>query len=101
MLDKMKQLYSLQKQAREMQKELKNIEIEAQGLNGLITIVVNGEIHIEKVTIHESLLETGKKRELERGLEETLREALGKAQGIAAEKSKEMMKALNIDLPGM
>ncbi len=101
MLDKMKELYQLQKQAREMQKELRDTEIEAVGANGNITVVVNGEIHLQKITIADALIDVSKKRDLERGLEDTLREALSKAQAIAAEKSKAMMKSMNIDLPGL
>lgn len=101
MLDKMKQLYQLQKQAREMQKELKETEIEAQGMNGAITVVINGELRIQTITIDERVIEPTKKRELERGLEDTLREALSKAQAIAAERSRAMMKSMNIDLPGL
>lgn len=101
MLDKMKQMYQLQKQAREMQKALRETEIEAQGRNDWVTAVVNGELHVESITIAEAALEVSKKRDLERELVETLREALQKAQAIAAEKSKEMMKAMNIDLPGL
>lgn len=101
MLDKMKQLYQLQKQARDMQKELRDTEIEAQSVSGLVTIVMNGELKVERITIDESLLAPEKKRELEQSLMDTMREALTKAQAIAAEKSKEMMKAMNIDLPGM
>ena len=101
MLDKMKQLYQLQKQAREMQKVLRDTEIEAQGRRNWVTVVVNGELHVESVRIAEAALEPTNKRDLERELEETFREALQKAQAIAAEKSKEMMKAMNIDLPGL
>ena len=101
MLDKMKELYQLQKQAREMQKELKEIEIEAQSRDGLITIVLNGELRIEKITLDETLLQPAKKRDLERSLEETLREGLSQAQKIAAEKSQAMMKAMGVNLPGM
>ncbi|MEK7461085.1 MAG: YbaB/EbfC family nucleoid-associated protein [Patescibacteria group bacterium] len=101
MLDKMKQLYQLQKQARDMQKVLRDTEIEAQGRRGWVTVVVNGELHVESVTINEAALVPDNKRDLERELEESFREALQKAQAIAAEKSKEMMKAMNIDLPGL
>ena len=101
MLDKMKQVYQLQKQAREMQKALRDTEIEAQGRRGWVTVVVNGELHVESVTLAEEALAAAHKRDLERELEETFREALQKAQAIAAEKSKEMMKAMNIDLPGL
>jgi len=101
MLDKMKQLYQLQKQAREMQKELRDTEIEAQNVNGLVTVIMNGELKVERISVDEALLQPEKKRELEHALTETMREALTKAQAIAAEKSKAMMKAMNIDLPGM
>jgi DNA-binding protein YbaB len=101
MLDKMKQLYQLQKQARDMQKVLRDTEIEAQGRRNWVTVVVNGELHVESVVIDEAALAPANKRDLERELEETLREAFQKAQAIAAEKSKEMMKAMNIDLPGL
>ena len=101
MLDKMKQVYQLQKQAREMQKVLRDTEIEAQGRRGWVTVVINGELHIDKILIDEAALATDHKRDLERELEETFREALQKGQAIAAEKSKEMMKAMNIDLPGL
>lgn len=101
MLDKMKQLYQLQKQARDMQKVLRDTEIEAVGRRGWVTAVVNGELHIDRITLADEALSTDQKRDLERELVETLREALTKAQAIAAEKSKEMMKAMNIDLPGM
>jgi DNA-binding YbaB/EbfC family protein len=101
MLDKMKQVYQLQKQAREMQKALRDTEIEAEGRKNWVTVVVNGELHVESITISEEALAPGQKRDLERELLETLREALQKAQAIAAEKSKEMMKAMNIDLPGL
>ena len=101
MIDNMKQMYQLQKEARDMQKELQDTEIEAKSLNGLVTVVVNGEMKVEEVSIDVSLFDPAKKHEVERLLKDTLREAMHKAQGIAAEKSKAMMKAMNMDIPGL
>lgn len=100
MLDKMKQLYDMQKKAKQIQKELKETEIEATSANGGVTVVFNGEIHIVDVKIDESLLAPEKKRELEQELKNTVAQAISKAQAIAAEKAKAMMGDMGINLPG-
>lgn len=99
MLDKARDLYKLQKQARAIQKELKDTEVEASGADGEVTVVFNGEIHLVDIKIGESMLETGKKRELEAALKKTISEAISRAQGIAAEKAKDLMGGFK--LPGM
>lgn len=101
MLDKMKQMYQLQKQARELQKELRETEIEAKGAQGLVTVVLNGELKIQSINIDPSLLDMHKKRELESALVDSLREGLAQAQQIHAEKSQAMMKEMGIDIPGL
>ncbi len=100
MLDKMKQLYDMQKKAKQIQKELKETEIEAKSADGGVTVVFNGEIHILNVTIEEALLAPEKKRELEQAIKNTTAQAISKAQAIAAEKAKSMMGDMGINLPG-
>lgn len=99
MLDKAKQLYDLQKKAKAMQKELKDTEIEAQSADGRVTVVFNGEMHLVDIKIDESLL--GDKNELEKKLKNTISEGIQRAQGVAAEKTKEIMKDMNLNIPGM
>lgn len=101
MLDKMKQLYQLQKQAREIQKELKDTEIEARSADGAVSVVFNGEMHIVDVRITEAMLAPDKKRELEQTLVKVVGEAVSKAQGLAAEKTKDVMKSMGVNIPGM
>lgn len=101
MLDQMKQLYGMQKKARQIQKELKETEIEAQSSDGAVSVVFNGEIRIIEVVINESLLAPEKKRELEQAVKNTVAQAISKAQAIAAEKAKGMMGDMGIKLPGM
>lgn len=101
MMDKMKQLYDMQKKAKQIQKELKDTEIEAKSADGGVTVVFNGEIHIVEVSIDESLLSPEKKHQLEQDVKNTVAQAISKAQAIAAEKAKSMMGDLGINLPGM
>lgn len=99
MFDKAKQLYDLQKKARAIQKELKDTEVEAKAANGMVSVVFNGEQHIQSVEIDESLLRSENKRELEKALQQCIAEAVSRAQGLAAEKMKVIAGDLNI--PGM
>jgi DNA-binding YbaB/EbfC family protein len=99
MLDKAKQLWDLQKKARAIQKELKETEVEAKAANGLITVVFNGEQHVQSIEINETLLSPEHKRDLEKSLQQAIAEALSRVQAIAAEKMKAIAGDLNI--PGM
>jgi len=101
MLDKMKQLYQLQKQAKTVQKELRDTEIEAKSADGEILVVVNGEQKIVEIKIGENYLSVDKKSELESALLKVAQEASEKAQQIAAEKSKDMMKGMGLNIPGL
>lgn len=99
MFDKAKQMYELQKKAREIQKELKNTEVEAKAANGLVTVVFNGEQHIQSIDIDQSLLKSENKNDLEKALQQAVAEAISRVQAIAAEKMKAIAGDLNI--PGM
>lgn len=97
--DKAKQLYELQKKARAIQKELKETEVEAKAANGLVSVVFNGEQHIQEVSIDESLLTAENKKDLEKALQQAIAECISRVQAIASEKMKVIAGDLNI--PGM
>jgi DNA-binding YbaB/EbfC family protein len=99
MLDKAKQMWDLQKKARAIQKELKETEVEAKAAGGLVTVVFNGEQHLQSVDIAEAMLTPEKKRELEKALQQAISESISRVQAIAAEKMKAIAGDLNI--PGM
>ncbi|PIS07163.1 nucleoid-associated protein, YbaB/EbfC family [Candidatus Berkelbacteria bacterium CG06_land_8_20_14_3_00_43_10] len=101
MLDKMKQLYQLQKKAKEIQKELKETEIEARSTDGEVTVVYNGEQHLVDIAIAEDMLSPQKKKELEQLIIKVSGEAMSKAQALAAEKTKDVMKDMGMNIPGM
>lgn len=99
MFDKAKQLYDLQKKARGIQKELKDTEIEASAYDGQVRVRFNGEQHVLGVSIDESLVAEGKKRDLEKALQQAIAEAISKSQSLAAEKMKVI--ASNLNIPGL
>ena len=99
MFDKARQLYDLQKKARAIQKELRDTEVEAKAAGGAVTVVFNGEQHIQEVLIDESMLAPAKKQELEKALQQAIAECVSRVQAVAAEKMKTIAGDLNI--PGM
>lgn len=97
-MSKFSDAMGLVKQAKKIQKELKNTEIEAASKDGLVRVVFNGEQHIKSVTIDESLLTASNKQHLEKELINVISQAISKSQAIAAEQMKEVAGSLN--LPG-
>lgn len=88
----------LVKKAKEIQRELKNTEIEAVSKDGQVKVVFNGEQHIKQIEISEALLDKTKKWELERELINVIGQAISKSQAVAAEQMKAVAGDLN--LPG-
>jgi len=89
-MDKAKDLYKLQKQAKQIKNELKNIHIEAE-TDG-VTVTVDGEQHFMEVKIDESILGDAKK--LSKAFIDASNKAIKKSQLIGAEKMKSVMGGL-------
>ena len=97
MFDQAKMLWK----ARQVQKELKNTEIEAKSNDGQVRAVVTAEMHVKEIEIDESALKSENKRNLEKTLQNTISQALSRAQGLAADKTRAVMKDMNLNIPGM
>lgn len=95
MFDKAKNLYKLQKQAREIKEKLKNTHIEAE--NEGVVVVINGEQEVVEVRLADEALQDKKK--LENNLLSCMNKAVKKSQQIGAELMKDIMGDMN--LPGM
>lgn len=94
MFDKMKDLYKLQKQAKEIKKKLAKTHIEAEQ-DGII-VIINGEQEVIEVKISE---EAKMDSNLEANLVKCFNKAVKKAQQIAADMMKDVMGDMN--LPGL
>jgi len=94
MFGQMKDMYKIQKQAKEIKKELSRLHIEAE-VEGII-VTINGEQEIVDVKIPEAMRTSPK---LEKLLIEAFNKAMKKAQSIAAEKMKGVMDQMGLNFP--
>lgn len=88
MFDQAKDLYKLQKQAKQIKDELANIHIEST--EGGVKIVINGEQHVISVNIDINFYQ-GNTTQMEKDLVIAMNKAIKKSQSIAAEKMKDIM----------
>lgn len=95
MFGKAKDLYAMQKEARAMQKQMKQLRVEGESDDELLKIVMNGIQEIEDIEIHSDLLGVENKNDLVKALKQAWKVAQKNLQ-------KEMMKDLDMDkLKGM
>lgn len=92
-MDQAKNMYKLQKQAKQIKKELKNIHIEAEA-DGIV-VVIDAEQNFIDVRIPEALGDDLKR--ISKAFVEAANKAVKKSQTIAADKMKDVMG----DLGGM
>lgn len=93
----MKDLYKLQKQAKQIKKKLKNIHIEAEE-NGF-KITINGEQEPISVEISDEAMNDKKK--LEEAVLNAIKKGMKKAQEVAAVNMKDIMGEMGMNIPGM
>ena len=86
-MDQAKDLYKLQRQAKQIKKELKNIHIEAEA-DGVV-ITANGEQNFLECIIPEAL--AGDNKRVSKAVIEAANKAIKKSQAIAADKMKDVM----------
>lgn len=89
MFGKVRDVYKLQKQAKEIKKELANIHIEAE--TDTILVTVNGEMEMVSVKIPPEMLTSENAEKIQNALVSAGNKAIKKAQQIAAEKMKTVM----------
>lgn len=86
MLGQFKDLYKLQKQAKEIKKKLKNTHIEAEHEG--ISVIVSGEQELVEIKISE---EARNNKNLEENLLKCVNKGMKKAQEVAAGMMKDVM----------
>jgi DNA-binding protein YbaB len=86
-LDQAKDMYKLQKQAKQIKKQLKNIHIEAE--HDGVTVICNGEQYFIECKVAEAV--AGDPKRLGKAFVEAANKAVKKSQTIGAEKMKDVM----------
>lgn len=97
MLDKMKQLMEIKKQAEKMKRDLEMIKLEVDEGRG-IKVIINGAQAFQSVEINDSLMNVNTKERFEAELLRAINAAIHKSQALAAEKMK---AAMNLNIPGL
>jgi DNA-binding YbaB/EbfC family protein len=90
MLDQAKMLMQVKK----LQKELGKTIVEVEAGDGAVTVQINGEQKLKKITIDPDQVNLKDIGELEMWLEEAIKQAINESQQLAAEKMKPMMGQL-------
>ena len=90
MLDQAKMVMKMKK----LQKELSKEVIEAEAGDGAVTVRINGEQKIKKVSIDPEMVDLDDISELEEWIEVAIKEAINKSQQVAAEKMRPVMGQL-------
>lgn len=99
MFDKMKQLFDMQKKAKEIKRQLSEMQVDVERLNGKIKMSFDGEQNIKDLQIDKELLKEDNKSFLEDNLKQCINEASSKIKRIMIDKMKDSLGGLNI--PGM
>jgi DNA-binding protein YbaB len=97
MLDQVKKLMEMKKQADLFKKEMEAVKIEVQETRG-IKLVVNGMMGFQSIEIDESLLNAGNKNRIQMDLLRSLNTAVKRSQQAMHTKMK---NTPGLNLPGM
>lgn len=90
MMDQAKLVMKMKK----LQKELSKETIEVEAGDGAVTVKINGEQKIKKISIDPEMVDLDDIEELEEWIQDAVKEAINKSQQVAAEKMKPVMGQL-------
>ncbi len=98
MFNKLKQFKDLRDQAKQMQNVLAQETVHADAGHGKVQIIMDGNQHVNGVSIDVEMLKPEKKQEIERTVQEAINDAVKKSQAAMAKKAREMG---HLNLPGL
>lgn len=95
----LKQAQEMKAKMKKIQKELRNEKITVEAQNGMIKIVINGEMEFEELNIMESWKKSEDSKKVDKAIREAVNTAIEKAKAVATSKLGEVTGGLNI--PGL
>ena len=102
MFNQMKQLYDMQKKAKELQRQLEAIKVEKSNASRSLSVTVNGAQKVESIQMDPSWLSPDKKTALESSLAQLINDAFEAAQKQSAAQAAALMKDLKgLGIPGL
>jgi len=94
-----KDLYKLQKQAKQIKKKLKNLHIEAEA-DGIV-VVISAEQEVIEVRVPEEMMTPENHKTLQVKLKDAFNKGIKKSQEVAAHEMRDLMGGLGMDLPNL
>jgi len=102
MLNQMKQLYEMQKKAKELQRQLETVKVEKSNSSRSLSVRVNGAQKLESIQVNTEWFVADKKVALETSLVELINDAFEDAQKQSASQAASLMKDLKgLGIPGL
>ena len=102
MFNQMKQLYDMQKKAKELQRQLEAIKVEKTNFSKTLAVKANGAQRLENITIDSGYFNPDKKSDLEKSLVKLINDALEDAQKQSAMQAATLMKDFKgLNIPGL
>src|SRR5690348_12540410 len=102
MLNQMKQIYEMQKKAKELQRQLESVKVEKSNTSRSLTVRVNGAQKLESIQMDPAWLAADKKAALETSLVQLVNDAFEEAQKKSASQAAALMKDLKgLGIPGL
>jgi DNA-binding YbaB/EbfC family protein len=95
----MAQMRKMQEQMARVQDELANTVVEGTASGGVVTVAINGEFHVSKVTLKPEAVDPEDLETLEDLLVVALNDAIGKVQELSSRKMGALTGGLKI--PGL
>ena len=92
----MRQAQQLQKRMEELQKEVEDSTVEATAGGGVVSVVANGKMLVESISIDPEVVSPDDVEMLEDLVTAAVNEALAKAQDMANAKMSELTGGLNV-----
>lgn len=86
----MKDLYKMQREAKKMQKRMREVKVTGESRDGMVRMYFNGAQELENVTVDDELLSPDRVSDLTEGIKEAYKDMQKRLQ-------KEMAKDLDID----
>lgn len=99
MFDKAKKMWELQGKAKQLQRELRQMQFTGEELGGKVKVTLDGEQKVVSIEVDDSLVNVNEKNNLIKFLSQAFTSAAKKAQQAAANKTKEIVGGLGI--PGL
>jgi hypothetical protein len=98
-LGNMGQIMKLQKQMKDIQKNLQKKIVTGESSDGSVKATVNGEFLLQDITIDDSLLQSGNREKIKKMIISAVNSAINNSKDAAAQEMSSLTNKLNI--PGL